>query len=206
MLAWDIAWVCKTQGLNVGGNSWDEVCAMGKNLWQLLVAPPTTARSPHKDLSKFPSPLRTLVAANTTAREESGIEGSLGHFSHGTAHSFLAAAEGTEYMRAWRLQSPVKVIEKVKTILSNERTGAEWEILEGNEWEEDPAPVSAKAEQDTKREEEEAVIVKASRRSDSGFDDTRSIISAMTAGDEVDVSVEKGRGTSGWTKLKSRGG
>ena len=40
-------------------------------------------------------------------------------------------------MRDWRLQSPVKVIEKVKAMLLSERTGAEWEILEGNEWEEE---------------------------------------------------------------------
>ena len=40
-------------------------------------------------------------------------------------------------MRDWRLQSPIKVIEKVKAMLLAERTGAEWEILEGNEWEEE---------------------------------------------------------------------
>ena len=40
-------------------------------------------------------------------------------------------------MRDWRLQAPVKVIEKVKVMLLAERTGAEWEILEGNKWEEE---------------------------------------------------------------------
>ena len=46
-------------------------------------------------------------------------------------------------MRDWRLQSPVKVIEKVKAILLAERTGAEWEILEGNEWEEEERQAEA---------------------------------------------------------------
>ena len=46
-------------------------------------------------------------------------------------------------MRDWRLQSPVKVIEKVKAMLLAERTGAEWEILEGNEWEEDEGQAEA---------------------------------------------------------------
>ena len=40
-------------------------------------------------------------------------------------------------MRDWRLQAPLKVIEKVKAMLLSERTGAEWELLEGNEWEDE---------------------------------------------------------------------
>ena len=46
-------------------------------------------------------------------------------------------------MRDWRLQSPVKIIEKVKTMLLAERTGAEWEILEGNEWEKEEGQAEA---------------------------------------------------------------
>ena len=38
-------------------------------------------------------------------------------------------------MRTWRLASAVKAVERVKAMLVAERTGAEWEILEGGEWE-----------------------------------------------------------------------
>lgn len=107
-----------------------------------------------------------------------------GHFSHGTAHSFLAAADGMEYMRGWRLQSPVRVIEKVKAMLLSERTGAEWEILEGNEWEEEAGPGTqgeVGKDWDGKAKEGEGVDV--------------------GTGEEEG----KGKGTSGWMKLKSRG-
>lgn len=138
-LAWDIAWLCKTQGMSVGGSSWEEVCAMGKNLWHLLLGPPlrpplsreiSSKTSPQKSNTSNPLP----TAKNTPT---------LGHFSHGTAYGFLGSASGAEYMRDWRLQSPVKVIEKVKAMLLAERTGAEWEILEGNEWEEDEGQADA---------------------------------------------------------------
>ncbi len=124
----------------------------------------------------------------------------LGHYSHGTTHSFLATAEGMDYMRGWRLQSPVKVIEKVKAMLLSDRTGAEWEILEGNAWEEEiPRPNEVAAKQ---ADVEEEVVLVGGKRVKGAIDEERDIMSAVT-GDEAD---EKGKGTSGWTKVKSRGG
>lgn len=214
LLAWDIAWVCKTQGLNVGANSWEEVCAMGKNLWQLLVAPPP--KPPLLISSDIPT--RSSATKNPTALPAAPHEvkpnPSLGHYSHGTAHSFLASAEGAELLRGWRLQSPVKIIERVKAALLSERTGAEWEMLEENEWEEEE-PVAPTKEPEPKPVDDEAILVRAKRKGDgSRFDDTRSFITAMTAvsrstaatvagGDE---GADKTKGASGWTKLKSRAG
>lgn len=117
-------------------------------------------------------------------------------------------------MRGWRLQSPVKIIERVKAALLSERTGAEWEMLEENEWEEEE-PVAPTREPEPKSVDDEAILVRAKRKEDgSRFDDTRSLITAMTAvsssaaataagGDE---GVDKTKGASGWTKLKSRAG
>lgn len=214
LLAWDIAWVCKTQGLNVGANSWEEVCAMGKNLWQLLVAPPP--KPPLLISSDIPT--KSSATKNPTALPAAPHEvkpnPSLGHYSHGTAHSFLASAEGAELLRGWRLQSPVKIIERVKAALLSERTGAEWEMLEENEWEEEE-PVAPMKEPEPKPVDDEAILVRAKRKGDgSRFDDTRSFITAMTAvssstaatvagGDE---GADKTKGASGWTKLKSRAG
>ena len=187
LLAWDVAWVCKTQGMDVGGFSWEEVCAMGKNLWQLLIAPSPGIKLPHALPGPRMPPISESPSKPTQSRTPSGVSetpteepkasaAALGHFSHGTAHSFLGAAVGTEHMRGWRLQSPIKVIEKVKAMLLSERTGAEWEILEENEWEEEPSTGNGDGK------EEEAPV--------------------GGTGDEE----AKGKGTSGWMKVKSRGG
>lgn len=201
LLAWDIAWVCQTQGLPIGTTSWEDVCAMGKNLWQLLVADPVISLSgpnpapisglaPARDLLSRPVPLR-----QQSTREKSTVTPvQLGHYSHGTAHSYLAAAEANEYMRGWRLQSPAKVIDKVKAMLLSERTGAEWEILEGNEWEEES--VSEPTGRDGNGPKEER------QREEEGIGDA--IEEKVDLADLIGGEEGKARGTSGWTKLKSR--
>ena len=107
-------------------------------------------------------------------------------------------------MRIWKLRDSSKVIDKIKNMLLSERTGAEWELLEGNEWEEESLPTIQVSNATATEANEEPVLLKATGRS-RGYDDTRSMISAMTAIDGIDNSEEdKLKGTSGWTKLKSR--
>lgn len=201
LLAWDIAWVCQTQGLPIGTTSWEDVCAMGKNLWQLLVADPMISLSrpnpapvsglvPARGLPSRPAPLRQI----STMENPIPTPVQLGHFSHGTAHSYLAAAEANEYMRGWRLQSPTKVIDKVKAMLLSERTGAEWEILDGNEWEEEP--VSGPTDRDGNGPKEE----KQGEEGRTG----EAIEERVSLADVIGGEEGKARGTSGWTKLKSR--
>ena len=117
-------------------------------------------------------------------------------------------------MRGWRLQNPVKIIERVKAALLSERTGAEWEMLEENEWEEEE-PVAPTKAPEPKPVDDEAVLIRAKRKEDgSRFDDSRSFITAMTvAGSDIaatsaggDDAGDKTKGASGWTKLKSRAG
>ena len=133
-------------------------------------------------------------------------------------------------MRDWRLQSPVKVIEKVKVMLLAERTGAEWEILEGNEWEEEERQAEAPVHQvgnlgRTSKIEETGVLVPGQLEAavplvGSGsrmprIDETGVLvpgqgITIKTSGAEQDDIVggekveENGKGKSGWMKLKSR--
>lgn len=180
---------------------------MGRNLWQLLVARSMVARPPisqgasGQDVAANPSVTSRMdTVMGTDEFKKPQYPATMGHYSHGTAHSFLATAAGMEYMRSWRLQSPLKVIEKLKAMLLSERTGAEWEILEGNEWEEE---VSHPDEAVPKEVivEEEAVFVKG-KRGEGGFNEGRSVMSAATGfGEEA---TEKAKGTSGWTKVKSR--
>lgn len=202
-LAWDIAWLCKTQGIDVGGSSWEEVCAMGKNLWQLLVAPPSRPPLPREvstrtNASKPPISRTATAVARIPLTERSKETPPMGHFSHGTAYGYLATASGTEYMRDWRLQAPLKVIEKVKAMLLSERTGAEWELLEGNEWEEAEAETNKIAKAVAKPAiEETGILVKGEDGVERGAD-WSGREGASGRGDE------ERKGTSGWMKVKSR--
>ena len=191
LLAWDVAWMCKSQGLDVGRSSWEDVCAMGRNLWQLLLDPPPDARK--QLISKNRLDAHTLPEMKDDTQKHISM---LGHFSHGTAHSFLSAAKGLDYMSGWRLHSPLKVIERVKAMLQNERDGAEWQLLEENEWEEAENDVT-----DVMGEEMKGAVNSAPR--------PQGINTEGDQADKISQGEEDGegriKGTSGWTKLKSRG-
>ena len=85
-------------------------------------------------------------------------------------------------------------------MLLAERTGAEWDILEGNEWEEEEAESEAKKEtkKDAVRPEiGETVILVRPEGVENG-------INVGNGGTKREESDGKGRGASGWMKLKSR--
>lgn len=139
LLAWDVAWLCRTQGINLASDSWEEVCDVGKSMWQLLIAPPAqsstllrafagrdtqTKIKPAKD-----SPQTTIMRTKSFPV--------LGHYSHGTVHSFLGTSEGSEFVRTWKLPTPTKVADKLKASLLGEMASAEWELLEQEEWDEE---------------------------------------------------------------------
>ena len=46
-----------------------------------------------------------------------------------------------EYMRNWYFASPARLIDRIKSALASERMGAEWEMLEKDEWEVDGGEV-----------------------------------------------------------------
>lgn len=199
LLAWDIAWMCKTQGLDISNSTWEYVCAMGKNLWQLLLGPPPTLR-------RQPSArdLPVVAAARLKALAPTTSQPSLGHFSHVTGHSFLSASEGVDYMSGWRLQSHIKVIDKVKAMLLSERDGAEWQILEENEWEEgNTAMQPSRGDGVIMKTGEETVLIdgEAEAPLQVAPGNQPGIESAPKSEDDP----ERMKGTSGWTKLKSRG-
>ena len=203
-LAWDIAWLCKTQGMRIGDDSWEEVCDMGKNLWQLLLQPqsrpPLSREVSSRDSPQKPTALQRLDnGARTNYANDISDLPPQGYFSHGTAFGYLAAAPGTEYMNNWRLHSPIRVIEKVKNMLLAERTGAEWEILEGKEWK------IAENEAGTMDEviptsqfpvEETGVLVKP-----HGMEKP---VEEKSGELNMERGEEKGKSSSGWMKLKNR--
>ena len=94
-------------------------------------------------------------------------------------------------MHTWELPSVARIIDKVKSHLLTEMSGAEWELLEEKEWNEE-------------RADEEAVIVGGTRRS---LENKTSPMSAEPGSNPRGEAVSdgKGKGASGWMKLKSRG-
>ncbi|KAJ6023233.1 hypothetical protein N7460_013628 [Penicillium canescens] len=209
LLAWNVAWLCRTQGINVSSDSWEEVCDIGKNLWQLLVAPPA-----------HPSTLmRAFAGRDTQAQMKSARDSPkttiqrtksfpmLGHYSHGTAHSFLGASEGVDFMRMWKLPTPTKIVDKLKSNLLGEMASAEWELLEEKEWD------------DAMTESHQPSLPHSSSTLASGFQpgiraetsDGKSTASSKTRsgsrrnqGNEDPPSSPRPKGTKGWTKVGSR--
>ena len=199
LLAWNVAWLCRTQGLDVGTQSWEEICAIGKNLYDLLLVPakarnsetqssqPTEAGTPNTPMSVMPSPLPP------------------GYFSHGTVYGFLGSPQGVRYMQAWRFSNPVKVIDKVKQALLAERTGAEWEILEGNEW----AHADMTGGMHVMQLDEKADASKQ-QSSSVGVDQTGILLKPntksqpMTPKRSVEPMDGKERSASGWYKMRGR--
>jgi Vacuolar sorting 38 and autophagy-related subunit 14 len=226
LLAYNVAWVCKSQGITVGapGNtSFEDVCAIGRNLFNLLIGNTPRPNPGSRTPSVASTPITTATSTPTKAKPnsiaapetpESGIEGGkkttnqpalfMGHFSHGTAHTFLGSPEGNELVRSFKLPSPVKLADKLKTLLSSEISSAEWEVLDPDAW----------AEGEGKELEDEGVIIGASRDERPrrrlggglGFGNAvQSFMSMRTVLDAVEiVGGDKKPGTSGWTKLKPR--
>ncbi|TDZ40125.1 Autophagy-related protein 14 [Colletotrichum trifolii] len=136
LLAYDIAWACNTQGVSVGDrNSFEDVCHMGRNLYNLLIGqqlhstqtgriyPPAAAASPSPGKHDAPE------------QQEIGKAPSwMGRYSHGTAHAFLGGADGSEFVRTFKLPSPLKLADKLKKKLVSEVAVPEWEVLEDDAW------------------------------------------------------------------------
>ncbi len=210
LLAWDIAWLCRSQGMHTGTESWEDVCNMGQNLFHLLMAPPQS-----------PALLRVLsgrdVRQQRTAASDTNSLGPdkslrLGQFSHGSAYS--SSDSGADFLRGWKLTKYTMIVDPLKRALIGEMSNAEWEMLEQDEWDDGGEQFR----------DDQAVFIKnrdsAEMEGRSSLDDARSIMTARPEGksedrgDGTDVEKESAnadaagatrvKGTSGWTKLKNR--
>jgi hypothetical protein len=135
LLAYDIAWLCCTQGISIGDrNTFEDICNMGRNLYSLLIGNQLYNNQSGK---AFPA-----LSAASRSSNNVGHDGAprslawLGRFSHGTAHSFLGSAEGMEFMRGFKLPSPLKLADKLKKKLVYENI-PEWELLGDDDWAQD---------------------------------------------------------------------
>ncbi|KAI1501175.1 UV radiation resistance protein and autophagy-related subunit 14-domain-containing protein [Biscogniauxia marginata] len=235
LLAYDIVWLCRTQGVPVGDNSgnFDDFACLGRNLYNLLINsslqrnPQQIADSPghgEGNNDATPVPAAGLLLSKTAPR--------MGWYSHGTAHTFLGAAAGTELTRSFRLQNPVKLADKLKARLAHENPIPEWEVLEDDAWApdanyDDPAASAGAAAND---DDDGGVLLVGGARPKPRIGDRggrfghESYMSVGTvksgaSGDTARASNggtmvaataatgrdrDKERSTNGWTKIKSR--
>ena len=146
LLAWDVAWLCRTEGVTAI-DTWEDVCAVGRNLWLLFMVDSASNDSGQTGTTT-PTPSNVSVPVDFGAPR-------LGEYSHGSSFKNLAGPEGTELFRTWQLPSLARISDKVKSHLLTEMSGAEWELLDEKEWNEE-------------REDEQAVLVGGERR-ESGW-------------------------------------
>jgi hypothetical protein len=192
LLAYDIAWACCSQGVSFGDkDSYEDVCNMGQNLWRLLIGDQLHRRSVEPT---FPSSLTPPTGSprNEDHGEITNPKSMLGRWSHGTLHSFLGGAEGTEFVRNFKIVPPLKLADRLKKRLSSEAPMLEWEKIEGDELDDGF---------------DDGVLVRghgsggsAPRRGDLSV---ASIMTVRTLGSNGGGS-DSTKGTSGWTRLKNR--
>lgn len=205
LLAYDIAWVCCTQGVPIGDKtSYEDVCNMGRNLYNLLIGNQLTN-----------NPTTRLAQAS----DEAGVSGSpadhlggpskpmMGRYSHGTTHTSLGSAEGSEFVRNFKLPNPVKLADRLKKKMLSDADGLDWEMLEGDAWAPDDEPMEEgvqrrRGDSDRRLYGVESVMSTATAR--TTLDST--LLDFARLDMDVPSSPEKARspGTSGWTKIKSR--
>ncbi|EKD18222.1 uncharacterized protein L3040_007608 [Drepanopeziza brunnea f. sp. 'multigermtubi'] len=195
LLAYNIAWLCKSQGIPVGEDStFEDVCNIGRNLYNLLIGPKARPAPSSRAASNQSTP--TKGGRDTDGESDRGRIPlvTMGTYSHGTAHSFLGSAEGTDLIRSWKLTSPMKLVDRLKGKLLSEVANAEWEVLNADAWSVDDAMG------------DDGVVVAARQEGGRNLDPgMQSFMSMRTVVEAVEVvGGERARkpGTSGWTRLK----
>ncbi|KAI3399926.1 hypothetical protein diail_5082 [Diaporthe ilicicola] len=213
LLAYDIAWACCTQGVPIGDKtSYEDVCNMGRNLYNLLIGNQLTNNPAARLVQSPPSTDATGIPESPeSVKDQLGgnAKPMMGRYSHGTIHTFLGSAEGNEFTRGFKLPNPVKLADRLKKKMLSDADGLDWEMLNDDAWTvEEPM--------------EEGVQGKGKRPGESGqrLFGVESVMSTSTARTALDSTVAdfaqvsldeasspekpKPPGTSGWTKLKSR--
>jgi len=185
LFAWDIAWLCRTQGLLVAEESWEDICAIGQNLWSLFIVASSQNRSPAPVQPYLPlkgDSVQRSSPSNTTTKPAAvpAPAPTFGVLSHATTHTFLRSAysftttTSTTAHEDWKYASPTEFIDKLKAALLNDMSGLEWELLDDE-----------------------------SGAHEDGVKMTQDITAAGDGTAGAARTIVAGSG-SGWTKLKSR--
>ena len=197
LLAYNVAWLCRTQGMKESFKRWEDTCPMGRNLHRLLINQesylPQRLENPlDKDITTPKGPKSVLRKTPV----------SFGQLSHATCHSFMNIAENAQYLSGWSLSS-TKIVDELKAYLLAEQQAQEWDVLNQKEWEDMENLIA-----------EDPVLVGEKRLAKPGAGDGHGFVTSSTtngtplAAQKAEASEaeqsERKKGASGWMKLKSR--
>ncbi|PNS20178.1 hypothetical protein CAC42_5628 [Sphaceloma murrayae] len=192
LLAYNIAWLARSQGLT-HLKTWEDLCCIGKNVYDLFFGAHLDAQPGSGD-----EPPRLMF----------------GEFSHASATANLNGAKANGVMLKWDMPGLARAQDTLKSHLLTEMSGAEWEMLDEKEWQEE-------------RDDERAVLVGGARWSLHAGGASRMGASYMTAAmteeddrraegaghsrntsksrvNETTDGTDNDDGTKGWMKLKVR--
>ncbi len=189
LLAYDIAWACSTQGVSIGDrNSYEDVCNIGQNLYRLLIGDQLHRKSLEPAFP--PSFTPPSVSPKRDDGDELKTKSQTFRLSRRTPYSTRGAADGNDFVRGFKILNPVMLVDRLKKKLSSEQQPMfQWEKISEDD---------AQAGDD---DFEDGVFIGAggSRRPEDSIMSVQTV--ATTAPDNGSPAP---RGTSGWTKLKSR--
>jgi hypothetical protein len=182
LLAWDLAWLCRSQCITTI-NSFDDVCDIGRNIWLLSLAQQNSASDrDRRDRGASEGGSRTRKPNVESLR--------FGSFSHGNLRHSLASHEGLALMQEWRLSQPHRLIDKLRNHLLIEITGAEWDVVGDNDFEIEGGD-----------EDELAVLVGDWHR--NALESRHPAMSVMSVATHDDLHPKQ-KGGNGWTKVRGR--
>ncbi|KAI2622567.1 UV radiation resistance protein and autophagy-related subunit 14-domain-containing protein [Hypoxylon sp. NC1633] len=222
LLAYDVVWLCRTQGVPVGDNSHtlEDFACLGRNLYNLLI---------NFSLQRNPQQIADAPAQApgvSNAAELGRTAPRMGLYSHGAAHNFLGGAAGNELTRGFKMPNVMKLADRLKGRLARENPVPEWELLEDDAWTPDDAlddgvlvggtPTRGQPGVPGHRFGIESYMSVNTVRSGGSADHHPRLPNATggpigVAGGrerdrekERDGTREREKGTSGWTKIKHR--
>ena len=200
LLAWNLAWLCRTQGMTTGTETWEDVCNIGKNLWHLLLAPPQPLALKRANSSQeVPGRKGSPRLANGSSELSTEPLLQLGSQSHSSTHAFLGLRNAMRPIQKWTFDTHKAIGDSLRKLILEQVNNADWEMLDKEEWD------------DGAEQFHDAVVVTTrAAAAERTIDDARSIMTALEHHPEVDRPIpsaeerNRTRGTSGWTKLKNR--
>ncbi|TQS35512.1 hypothetical protein Golomagni_04067 [Golovinomyces magnicellulatus] len=201
LLAYDIVWVCKSQGIDVGTETaFVDICKIGRNMFNLLIG--VRPRFPHgARVSKIRSLSTEESQQCVNSDKECRIPSNsslMGRYSHNAAYFFLGSAEGTSLIRTWKILSPAEITDRLRSLLMSEIANAEWEVLNDEAWGINP--------EDEVNDNDVQIWpkMKADTSKTLGIQNYLSINNAIESIDICTAKDERKAKTGGWTKLKPR--
>lgn len=141
LLAHDVAWACLSQNVHIGDrSSFDDVCNMGRNLYNLLIGQQLHNTQGAKLYPSLSTPGSLSDGDEADQTKPAPATPMMGRYSHGTSHTFLGSAAGTEFVRSFKLPAPIKLADRLKKKLTSELSVPEWEVVENGDWEVEEGP------------------------------------------------------------------